>query len=955
MAFADRLDRNDLTMVTAVIIGGIPYIFSTSPQPDGFSAVYDGETYTWLDSLEKSSVGRSSSRVDTASGIAVGGGRELRFELRGTQRAIDAADADGIWHELLIRQAYREDKQWTYLVRSLSYAMTSTAYVSDPAWSGTKRGYLGLETIKWVDQTAGSGSTPGTFSTLTRGAYGSEQSKHDIPLGGTLQVGGMPRITSWPRAWRGRRVLIFEIPGRYRGGSAVDGTDTPWATSLGSSDVGVRGYLVHDLRLSTDGQSAVLELVSLEQLLARDICTRLPHGPIGPSWRRDDIGTYDLYAQMPMVQIDERTSRLEWAFEGYWGAGVDVYSNRVDRIERVDDTGSPVVLEDVPYGTYYLHEVSRYFADTLIYGEKPALGGAAVEVPNSFRSARIYSEGVGKKQRIYLEVAFDDDFGTTSLHFETYGFLEALGFERGTLYCEREVVSGATYYRAKTERGLPHFFWPAYDGSDRELYLLARYGQENPDYDPQFDGTPGIETDAGVAVDGYARVAGSEIVSFSGTTGADAAPKTITITGREQMGSVLDEDFFVAADLERTKIPLLEQGPAFPGCSELRIALYLLLGGTSDADYGEPAWAGAAINPDWVDVDGIEALHGSRPDPTDNWMILKKTKLRDVLSRFAQRGQFFWVEKDGQLSVVDFSPPLAHEVASYTLLDEDYLDCSKTKVVSAEDEIVNVVEARLAYDNASEKYGTEAVASDAQSVVEWGAREGRSLELRGFAGWEKSTERLASVLSEFFSAQSDLKMIFDLHIARATGLALRLGDRVRITHPTLPGLSEPVRGISEIPGQIVELEQEPYPENGVFARATVVTRAATGMVGRALAPALWLESGSGVNWVASASRFSASAADEDWTWHEAGYIYRVFEPGRESAAYVGVGIVSINPATGAIVVDTNLAGLTAPIVMDFEASDQGVADAQLLFAYGSDGSGALDLPASAATEAHRYL
>lgn len=915
MTFSTRVAQRSLGVMFYCRISGLPYIFASQAIPSSWDAgggttTISSETYTWSATLmTDDDFGTVEQRAEPKSGVGITGSMKLRFAVRGTANT----PTSDVWLDLTNASLVRSDRAqanlWLDLLASDTTATTTD--LPNTVWTAsTPTIYLGTETM------TGTRNTGGSFTSLSRGKYGSKAIFHPGVLSEQQDTPGLgPLISTGPLTLSGRVLELWVGTGYFSGGVFV-----PYGTSaMGNEDRKIYAGIINDAELSSDADFVEVDTQSIDQWLAKEVATRLPTAVAGNrhGWH--------------MIQVDDSDNEVSFRWTSYRAGGSNAENELVEHLtlQRDNEAGGS---ENVPNGLYSFGAIGEFISWTIEKAASTATFFGSYGTPQW--RGRVYNAGDDVEPRYAFEISLP----STSTKYTQHTTFEIV--VRGTthpqaafnrsIWCElgftqsqlAEVTydSNRTYFTVTADRKAHVFRWPA-NRQNRVLYYDKKEG-------PAFDTSPGWTDDDANAVGAYAVINGIEAIKFTADSG-----EALQTAGRNQLDTECEGETYVEFDADEDKRPTVWQAVALPGVSLARALLYCMIGhdGTGDVEASQ-AWdqgwwgAGAAIHPDYIDIASFTLINARRADQQfRRYAFCKPTELRKAFADDLVLSQLFLGTSSGKIALFEVIPPLEINSASAHTVSHDEInsrggwgwDASNSK-------LINKIELRGVYDLAKDKYYREVTQFNQTSIATYGEQRALKLDLRGIPN------RLATIFPapkrglpfysvgpiaarQIFGAYAWPYVVLELDIADLGAWNWSVGDAVSITHDALPATTTVDRGWTSVLGRIYAIKYF-FKKPGVRARITVVTRRHDGRRFSAWAPsALLTTKNNASEFVAAANTFTYSGDGADVDSFYSGIFAQVMDLATGTIYFSEVESVSGNTIT---FVDSIAGGAPALLMYD---------------------------------------
>lgn len=947
MAVIDTLQGRDIAVQAYAIFDGVNEIFATwggvgSPpsawDAGGGQVSIGGQLYDWNNSLDmQSGFGVVETEVNLRTGTVTSGASSLRFLLPDEDRA-----SGNVWLDLLARSTSRADVDHASLADDFDISDTTLTVHDTTGWPSSGTLYLGLETITY------SGKTSTTFTGCTRGRFRSPELNHRGRVASNSEIGSGAYVRSAPLAWKGRVMRLWLCFGEF-----VDGEFVPFGNSIESGEdlEWYRGIIV-DRRVSGDQMYVELEVSTLDQLLAKEVATRLP-----TAW----AGLYgeDAYPE-GTIFIDRTCNRVTFTD---WSS-VD-YPKRVDVPLIRDDGGGG--SEDVPTGHYPYYLISQYLQFTI----DDATSGNYYEV----NCAPVTRDGK-RVTRVVIGAQFGD---TDERAFELLPDAESpnniwrpMGFQNNSFETQDSGDAFKTWIFLSDRAPARCYIGAPETGVPERIYV----SDPTVAGGPTFDGDPGWVDSDGMSVDGYVRV-GKECFRFTGyTAGADGQNYlTVAEDGRAQLGSIAQE-FYV----EQTVFPEDEereqavQGIVITNVTAPLAYVQFLTSGSGVSGHNgslDEGWKGSGANVEEQHVDVDSFSQTGRVLDAIRWdavAAFEPVKMRDLLpgelaaSQAVVVGTNVYDEGSASwsgfvLQAADPLHPMLHEIEGADTLDiSEIVAGADVTDEDADDRAVNKILTDTLYDHGEGKFRIKAHPTTHVTFSEtYGANPALKIQLKGLFDVADAAERIRDIVQPIFFQFGEPYRVITLPIASFRAWAWGLGKILTLTHPALIRRQAAERGESELTVKVMERGSVVFgPEQGAVFSKIVSIGANVESVG--ISPAFEVTSQhSGATYNVTAQRFSASETGLEDTEHfRVGEYVRFFEEGDESGA-VERYITAIDIANNRVTFNSTLPA-TAGVCEFVEHDNANATSRQQSYAYMANtdrNPPALDT-ASSTVPAHRY-
>lgn len=875
----EQLAREAFAVGVIARVSGLPYLWASFDRPAGWEQAgdavgdtlwIDGEVYRWQTTLTVTrKVGGASFRAMPKAGLGSAGDISVELSVTGMDRPQDDALLS-----LLVRDLFRRDESLTHL--GDDYLADSTAAI--PVTGGSEEFEAGgaasadQRAVFIKQETLRAGDELHADETLidgpvTRGRYGSWPMSHRAV--GDLQEsesGSGVIVSSWPIVWGGRLLDVWFVLGRKHRGAF----DPMSASAAGAA---ILHWFSGELRKPEEGgDTLAVELLadSLDQLLARPVCSRQPVGrvlaaPDVTAWATRDplkrggikIGPENWWLSWSLIRVNKTTGDV--TTEG-------PYLKRLSWI-RLPGT---ITLSVVERGSYTIDQVAQMIQDTLETTAASTSTGTMGWFVNPGGSAGWFT---GHKIAMRLTnrkaSAQDRTDDALYLHPTTINgptILHTLGFTEDNDRYENlaDPSSSATWvnrvFLLEANDEPLAFHWPARPPYPTQLAVEQTSG-------PDFNAKPGWETDAGATMAGYCRLQNGPLLRMT---------KAVQNSGRSTRWLLdVDVDGFGAAASETPEIelrfkngvlpeedlPEVKQVVCFRQTTTLRALRYLWHSGTGvpgtlHADWDQ-GWhgSGLALPSRLLDLDGIEAVNAELNPRRDVILIEEPTPLRR------------WLESELLLDMCLLMPGRSDDGANYWLrlievgLPLESLlvyDADRVRVLDEtnsltfkgrgsggvgldrnEEKILNRATVKIGYDVQSKKHRTTINQRDLVSIENWGSSQALDLDVGSITNAGSGARRAARFFENLIDRFGRPYEILEKSTAHALTWLWRVGDYVVVVDATTPSLDRPGRGL-EVMGQILQLDQELLDARGSSGDVTVVAYKGLGDRVSAWAPSLKL-------------------------------------------------------------------------------------------------------------------
>lgn len=921
MAFADRLEiAGTCVFYWAEVDGANALWFNRNPptnwtlSQDVYATLAPPDTWAGLE-----------SRVEPFAGIAPSGRLSCVFRLPPTT-ALATDEAADPWLSYVASDVTRGPI--TVLTDDLSAADTTATVedTSDFPSSGTL--YLGAETLSY------SGKTATTFTGLTRGLYGSFDQFHLGSLDQIVEVGyGGGYVTDRLFALQGRRLRV------YCGTGFLDssGNLIAYGADEGADDNRlIFSGFVRDVQFDAHLSAVSVTAESLRSSLAKSCATRLPRaicGAFGPD----------------RIYLSDDNNRISWA---WWPEGVPSGSNTAfeysnTRLQRDDGASG---TENVPDGWYPLSELSAYIAFTIggntlgngVSNYPDASGGRSISAPvaDALTCIPIRNASDERGGR-FITLRFEATLSSLNYAFQLTGGIESqslwreLGYTSNQATYAEYVASTRSAWSLDADRLEPRFYLPAGRRGRQIAYTL----QGSLD----FQTTTGFVDDAGNAIAAYARI-GEEVVRIS-ATGTESYAKTLTISGRGQLGSRPTE-IYVENTAPYTEPDTAEivQGVVFPGTSWGLAALQLAQSGNDSTATYDTGWrgSGCALNPatfdaaSWLEY-GSAKRSIARFEPFD---------LDTMLANEAVGARCAIVEEDGALVLKPTDPPLEIDSSALALTTSNLITLGGpgVKMSLSESRIVNqIVATDVGYDPGADFAAEQITWTEGTSAGTYGDAPPLTLSMRNVAGREIARAEFLSIAQVAASSWSRPVYALDLSVASfADGWTLEALDPVVITHPLILNRASPGRGVTALRGRVYGVRPNWRGDNVAALVRVIAYSSAQRFSG--YAPTAYVNNLNSTTVLRVDDHYDSADDDaKDVTRFAAGYRVRLYKPGGDTGnaeSRVLDSVTVSGTANQSTLTLTAATGLAAPFLVEFDTYDtSGIATAQQNWVYLSDGDG----------------
>lgn len=517
-------------------------------------------------------------------------------------------------------------------------------------------------------------------------------------------------------------------------------------------------------------------------------------------------------------------------------------------------------------------------------------------------------------------------------------------------------------FKFKATRAPAAFRWPeANRGTPGRLYV---HGFESSWHSSNFAYTStSLEDDNGDDIPAHFVIDKHEVIEVSAW---NASEKYLTVSARNQMTTRLEKEVYIELErADKQKTAPIYQCLAFPGPTSVHLMfLYLLTGGTGGQNNGayDQTWEGAGLRVPsrLIDTASFTAIGNEEPQVRNNWCILKGDDARKVFNAELVLCQWQLITAGGQLRLISLSPPaesdvddawaLTHAKNLVTNLDGKGVAFDRSTV-----RLVNLVNGKAGFNNASKKYALEIENRRADSIQNYGAQDPVPVDLRGFGGVNSAEVSVRNAAQRLFDAYAHPYGVAEVLLSTREAWAKSVGEECALTHDFLPSPNRAGRGVTGLQcralGITCAYSGAGGGEDAHHAKVSLVSRAYSGRRHSRWAPSAYAHTTTdgGTTWRITDHKYSSADADKDVTHFAAGYRVWCFQPGDWSTAQSR----EIDSVTLSGTADQSTITLTASLsstadhVFIFEDyNDANTTDTQRRYAYLSDGLGALDAPAS---------
>lgn len=768
-------------------IRGLPYVFADFAAPSAWTsggvATIGGESYTWSNTIDMPDSAVVSASIDEFTGRLSGGGLDLRLRLPGTDRS----QPSNPWLSLLQTDPFRSGGLAATLRTSLTATATSATVDTTTGWGATGTIYANHETIVY------GGKTGTTFTSLTRGAYGSQAQYHPADFDGLVSSGSGGLWCDHPIVWKGRMATLWLVRGQYEPSTGVF---TPDAATIEDSTVDLPiGLVLHQPTIDGPALRLKVEGLGLDALLERKVGLRLPRGVAGLTPEQIQTGG-------PRIRIDADRTTVAWRWLSHYQA-TDTHAT--------DGSVGGITLQnaggEIAAGWYTLEELAEYLTYTIwTAGDTPSWytsRGQAILSTDSDGKVTV-SVGAGNTSL--------SGFGTTTIVLEllVYGyssFWRALGFTETTQGETESAGTGAWVTGITAGRKWPRLYLPQGSATSTVIQTWG-WGSLIPDTSIGY-----VDEDSG-NVPSLLRLGKAEVVAVTAySLGA------LTIT-RAQLGTKAVEHYVEFDESEQYEVV---QGLCFPNVSWPRMALYLMQGGSGVPGTNDPTYdqdwvgGGAMIHPDFVDGPSFTAaaqeLGGER---RDQWAIWEPTTIRDFLEPELLLAPAVLGPVSGKLTLTVLRPPLETDAISpafaLTVADQ-HPGAEGREYDTGESYVANALTIEGAVNQATGKAGHVVNAYHGNSVGTYGIQGQRRIRHAGITGVDALIGLGKDLADRYFRVHAFPRVLFRLPYALA-----RAAWDVAI-------------------GQVGTVDDDLLPSMGVSGTASTATRGFTGVLARCVAKA----------------------------------------------------------------------------------------------------------------------
>jgi hypothetical protein len=908
----------------------------------GGNVVIGGETYAVSKTLRIAKKGLTTRQTALAkAGIASSSGVELEFQL------------DDTWLDITSRQVFRASSKKGLITASADVDDTSLTVNAISGWSSGNKLYAGMETCT-VNGAPSAGSIP-----VTRGRFGSTALAFPVGSDGYSESAAAGCIfADHPLTLTGRVLSLWMGTGKWSGG-----TFTPNNGTIESTDdqLVFRG-VIRGVKPTADTQHVRLKLVSLDSLLTRQVCTRLPTATLG--WPSGYIGVDDTCWDAPM-RLSIKASTLSEIQEFEIARGLDDGLRApVNGARLRDDVG---LYEE---GLLYSYDdVGRALSSMANFSAR-AIGGWDVT----------FSIGESPDGEIQLTVSVSTNGAATArsttivLRAIEGSVWRLLGFTSDRIIeIQSQAINTVETVEVVADRAKPRGYVPRHAAGGLVWYTDKR----GPDFveSPGHKRAFGDAQSSDLSIPPYVRL-GLEVVKVSGfdtagayyiDSGTQIPARYLRIEARGQLGSSAWEHY---AETGEDDI-LVEQGLAFPLTGLPDAWLYLLLGGSgvpnsNDSTYDRDWYGGSAYIPSaFVDSDSFE-LQSERLlgfYMSQGLSVFEPTALRELLTGDAILGGVSIVAGADQIRLVDMSPP-DPSLSDDAVLQLDSTNCrtigdggNGIPLDMSEDRIVNTMSVDYAWDPGQKKYKSDHTAQDTTSIGTWGRSKPFNVRTRS----SRFLEQVSDGCRQMLGAYSRPYAVVDVEVSTPLWYTVDVGDIVTLTHEKVPTFSSGNatvtvgRGVTSQVGRVVSTERY-YPRDGrgtVRGKATLIFGGTSDAQPANWCPAARCTSRSGAILTVDEHRFSSeldTKTDAKYFPNTAKVRLRTFDGSTTESA-----TVSSTTNTTIVLTGAPLTVTTPPFIVEFDDFDtSGLLDSQKAHSYGCGDDFDLDDSAAVAQPPRRY-
>lgn len=921
MAFTTRLQTSGACVFFWAEVDGANALWFNRTPPTNWSLASGAAVYTTL--APPSTWQGLESRVEPFAGVAPSGRLTCTFRLTPTH-ALASEEAADPWLDYVANDVTRGP----ITVLTADLTATGTTMTVDDTTDFASSGilHLGSETVLY------SGKTSTTFTGLTRAQFGTQAQYHVGSLDQVYEVGyGGGYVADRMISLHGRRLRVYCGTGFMTAagdliayGADEDDTD--------DNRLIFSGY-VRDVQFDGALAQVAVTAESLRSALARECATRLPRGVGGGGSK--------------YIYLSDDNNRLSWGWliNGVPSGSDYNYTFADTRLQRDDGAAG---TENVPDGWYHWTQIAAYIAFTMdgsasMHPDENGTRSIVCPISDTFSCSigLVVDEERGGR---YALVEFAGTLTTLDYAHQLGGgnpsqdLMREFGFTDPQASFAEYLSGSRDAWSFAAPRLLPYLRIP--EGRRGRAIVYRQEGTL------AFQTTTGFVDDDGAAVPAYARI-GEEVVRI-GATSTNYSDKTLTITGRGQLGSRPAEVYIEdTRPFEAPETVEIVQGVVLPSVSWGNAVLQLAMSGNDGTGY-DRGWrgSGAGLDESIFDTDTFLELGSAKRDICR----FEPFELDDLLANEAVAARCAVVEYNGQITLRSTEPALEVDTATATLLDTSNLlslGGPGVKMSLSESRIVNkIVATDLGYNPGTDKAAEKITWKDGTSAGTWGDAKALTISLRNVAGREAARATVLGVAQVAAASWSRPVYALDLTVALPeVGWTIDTLDEVRITHPLILERAAPGRGVTELAGRVYGVRPT-WRGDGTAALVRVICYSTAARYS-AYAPTAYVSA------LPSSTRlrvddFYDSRDDsgiKDAERFAAGYRVRIYTPGGSSSGAESRIVDSITlsgTADQSEIVVTAAVGVNAPCIVEFDAYDtSGISDDQLKWVYISDGDGVL--------------
>ena len=923
----------DQCLLYAVHISGLPWIWTSGNLPSAWGSStlsYDSETYRASPTLLLPEQVEVEEIAEPWAGIAESTDLQVGILMSGMASGRDAtpvgSSLSSSGDPILSAVCGSPFRGATGVHVTTDMTTTSTTLQLDDGtdFGSSGEAYIGLETVRYT------GVSSDQLTGLTRGLYGSHAKAHRASHDSVEQTGdGGAYISDHPLVLSGRILSLFVCPGRL-----VDGRFVPDGASLDASDnfLAWRGVIT-GYQFEGDLLSVTLTARSLTTLLEKEVGHFMPRHTGG-------------YAQPNVLYVgpDNWMVRAHWFFLTTSGTtvGTDLDVVVADRLQN-----SGGFLAE---GFYNAGDVFHAIEYTIA---QQTAGGAFADWTCFVRWSRDDDEPSRMTAKLHLGLL--DATWNVEGAFRVVASGDTIWRELGwtdDVTAQQENPSGNNYQIVvEANRTRPRIHLP------RES--AGRWIPYQPGPGTAFDATTGLTTDGGASIPAFVRIEDEilRVNAFSSTTVNDQTVYYVDVDARGYFGSERYEHYVEAFDATEEDLAIV-QVVGLPSVSWPRALLYCLLSGSgSDAGYDRLWWGlGPHVDSALVDQSGIVDVATQVPQTLRSHCIVEPITIAELFRGDLVASQCSVHVSSGRLTCTPYRQ--VDEVAGLDASSLDHDSIATRHGVGlelAESRIVNeIIASNAGYDAATGQARATITHRNGTSTQTWGTASPVEIDMRGFPGEESARSALVDMAQRMYALFARPFPIVRLPITRASLAWLtNLHDTVAVTHGAIPDAVSATWGVTDALGVVLakSMRLRDSSSDAVRGFLTVALLAWRGWRHSRLCPCAYGTAISTTTITTTRQHFGNSGDGSDSSFFEAGHKVRVYQVGDESTA-IDCSVVSTTSTS--IVVDSSVAALTPPVIVEFSAYDTvDLPDAQLAHAYMSDDDHSLQTD-GAAVRAFQY-